>query len=99
MKSNAILSQLLESIPPLTTNQEGRLQGGFCAFVSVDTEEQTTKGNPNCNCNCHKGKKEKKDKTTNPDCNCNCNCNCHYDAKSKKQGKEKDNLLTSFHVF
>lgn len=37
-------------IPPLSTDCEGRLHGGFSVF-NIDIEPRT-EFNPDCNCNC-----------------------------------------------
>lgn len=73
MKTDATLTRLLQEMPALTADLEGRLHGGFCAFCDTDSCEEITKDNADCNCNCKKKSKGKKNRrTVNPDCNCNC---------------------------
>ena len=53
MKTDATLTRLLQEIPALTADLEGRLHGGFCAFCDTDSCEEITKDNADCNCNCN----------------------------------------------
>lgn len=62
MKTIATLTRLMQEMPALTADLEGRLHGGFCAFCDTDSREEITKDNTDCNCNCKgksKGKKKK----------------------------------------
>ena len=52
MKTDATLTRLLQEMPALTADLEGRLHGGFCAFCDTDSCEEITKDNADCNCNC-----------------------------------------------
>ena len=53
MKTDATLTRLLQEMPALTADLEGRLHGGFCAFCDTDSCEEITKANADCNCNCN----------------------------------------------
>ena len=50
MKTDATLTRLLQEMPALTADLEGRLHGGFCAFCDTDSCEEITKDNADCNC-------------------------------------------------
>ena len=45
MKTDATLTRLLQEMPALTADLEGRLHGGFCAFCDTDSCEEITKDN------------------------------------------------------
>lgn len=79
------LAQLLEQMAPLTTDQEGRLHGGFCSLNACGDCDLNT----NANCDCPSSGKSG-EKRTNANCDCpapirkdskgrtntNCDCGC-----------------------
>lgn len=86
MKTDATLTRLLQEMPALTADLEGRLHGGFCAFCDTESREEITKDNTDCNCNCKgKSKGKKKSRPANPDCNCNCVCKSNDSCRRKAQ--------------
>ena len=86
MKTDATLTRLLQEMPALTADLEGRLHGGFCAFCETDSCEEITKDNTDCNCNCRgKSKGKKQSRPANPDCNCNCVCKSNDSCRRKAQ--------------
>ena len=88
MKTDATLTRLLQEMPALTADLEGRLHGGFCAFCDTDSCEEITKDNTDCNCNCKgksKSKGKKNSRPSNPDCNCNCECKSNDSHRRKAQ--------------
>ena len=46
------LAQLLEQMAPLTTDQEGRLHGGFCSLNACGDCDLNTNANCDCNSDC-----------------------------------------------
>lgn len=88
MKTDATLTCLLQEMPALTADLEGRLHGGFCAFCDTDSFEEIAKDNTDCNCNCKgksKSKGKKNSRPSNPDCNCNCECKSNDSRRRKAQ--------------
>lgn len=86
MKTDATLTRLLQEMPALTADLEGRLHGGFCAFCDMDSFEEIAKDNTDCNCKGKsKSKGKKNSRPSNPDCNCNCECKSNDSRRRKAQ--------------
>ena len=62
------LAQLLEQMAPLTTDQEGRLHGGFCSLNACGDCDLNT----NANCDCPAPIRKDSKGRTNTNCDCGC---------------------------
>lgn len=93
------LAQLLEQMAPLTTDQEGRLHGGFCSLNACGDCDLNTNANCDCNSDCPPPGEEG-EKRTNANCDCpssgksgekRTNANCECPGKSGKSPKWRTN--------
>lgn len=97
MKHSDLITQIINSIPKLESDQEGKLRGGFCAVSSPTFEYELLSVNTSCtNSNSTHCKKDKNKvpKDSIPTLNECTNSNCGCPDKKKSTDKKKHPFTT-----